>query len=231
MLRSDNNGVGFRIEFTLGSPVLDGFNPLYLDALLGAVNNGVDFLTDSHGIKMGSQVFFEPYNVQYNFQVRGWTRHMPFMLTMSERVSEYGVLRDAVRIGGFINKPVSGTGRLKNYGGTLEASDTLRWYKKAVAWGVGDIEQVREIANKIHHLGRKVRLGYGAVTKLTIIEDETAHVHWKKRALPAADFDVDDALYARNVVAIKGPYWDANNRRDAKVYIGECPVITPLASA
>lgn len=224
MLHSDKRDA-FRIEMRLGSPVVESANPLYIDALLGALNNGAHHLGMDDGAIMGSRIFFlDRFDVKDSMMSfrRGYTRRPPSERVASEFLREDGLLVTGKRIGSMSHKPNLSSGKLKAYGGD-GTYFTPRWYSHAVAWAVGDRSAVEAILANLTHVGTKIRLGYGAVMDLSVIPDEMAHSHWSKRVLPLNHHKATGGDYAKAYVATKGPYWDSRNRTVAQIYSGNCP--------
>lgn len=227
MLHSDKQ-LAFRIEFTLGSPVAVSPSPLYIDALLGALNAGVHHLAINDGAVMGSKVFLlDNFGVDggTSSQRRGYTRKPPSEKCASEFLRDDGLLKTGMRIGSMSHKPSLGSGKLKTYGGE-DTYITARWYSNAVAWCVGDKDAVSEIINQVTHIGSKTRLGYGAVLAVNVVDDPDAFKHWSKRVLPIGHERATGNDYAKSIEAVRGPYWDRQNREVASVFIGSCPTLT-----
>lgn len=228
MLHSDKQDA-FRIEFVLGSPVAASPNPLYIDALIGAVNFGTHHLALNNGAIMGSKVFYvNCFNIEGGMtsQRRGFTRKPPSEKCASEYHRDEGLLRTGKRIGSMTHKPSLGSGKLKAYGGE-GTYITANWYSHAVAWCVGDKEAVSNIINQVTHIGSKTRLGYGAVLAVSVIDDENAKKHWSKRVLPAGHVLAENEDYAKSIETVRGPYWDKQNREIVAVFSGKCPEFTP----
>lgn len=229
---------GFRVEITLGSPMVMMTNNIYLDAVLGGLNQGVDYLRRARKVPMASKFFFldefgisDDHN-EAKTQRRGFTRKPPNDLVAAEYLRDNSLLSDGKRIGGIPHKPVTGSGKRKQYGGEDTYYSTI-WYSHAIAWGVGNIESITRTLEKLTNLGGKSRLGYGAIIDLKIIEDDDAYTHWAKRVLPDGDEVVSDDSenYAKVLSPVSGPYWDQTKSVVAQIYIGDCPKKTTILNS
>ncbi len=222
----------FRIEFQLGTPVVDFGEPIHIDALLGSVNNGDHGLTTNCGFTLGSHLFFVDHpmidgarinNMDLQRNIRGWTRRLEHFLCASEYIREDGVLGKN-RIGRFSKTPSIASGKRKNYGGSIDSQIHARWHSVAVAWGCGDIDKVGRLTKMISNIGPKRRLGYGAVLSVKIVLDNNAKTYAMLRALPEHVKIPEGFSFAPVFTATKGPYWDSSNRETAQVYVGQCPI-------
>lgn len=222
----------FRIEIHLGSPLVSSGTPMYLDSLLGAVNNGKHHLDVSeHGSIKGSQFFFE--SMTDDMIKTGFTKRIEHQKAYNEEKDNHsssstgtGLLCESLRVGSVVSKSYKiGSNRLKNYGGP-DRFIASQWVKKATAWGIGDKQKVMELLSRVSNLGAKSRLGYGHVLSIDVIDDERAEEYWRYRVLaqeePIDEHEEDN--YVPHLSPIRGPYWQKNAAVPAKLYIGtpEC---------
>lgn len=213
MLHSDK----FKVEITFGSPVALLKSPMFLDSLLGAVNKGEHHLTMSeHGAPMGSQFFLDYRDV--TVLKTGFTRKVEHNRTYQEERNKKGLLVEGKMIGSVGGAYSFSRGQLKNYGGSEVIKS--QWVTKAVAWGVGDKEKVRELLKRVHNFGPQARLGFGAVLNITVTDDVSAETRWLYRVLPDDEPVDNNDDYCPTHSPITGPYWDKARAVQAKIYIG-----------
>jgi CRISPR type IV-associated protein Csf3 len=216
----------FRVEFRLGSPLINGGDALHFDALIMALNEGVDHLSidSDSGIKMASKLFFlrgAQYVDNGHTSKTAWSRRAEKELLISEHID--GVLRPDVISGRANHLVVTGSGGRKNYGGSSSTIHHAMWYHVAVAWGVGDRAKIEAVLKRITGIGRHIRLGFGLVVDVQVFDDDKASEYCLMRNLSYVPIYDDNNNYAKGFVTTKAPYWSVKNKEIASIYIGECP--------
>lgn len=62
-----------------------------------------------------------------------------------------------------------------------------QWAARAVAFCIGDEEEVRDLLSRLEQIGPRRRLGAGMVTGTRVVVDGRAHDLWSRRSLPLHD--------------------------------------------
>lgn len=211
--------IPLKITFYLSAPTITGDLPIHLDALLAwsVVHNAMDWEEDPfscqndlplervHGVWKASRLFFEPGpNVRE-------------MATKKYEITSMAKHKEHVWDGG-VDKPSGKSGRFKGF---LIYRDA-RWHRRAVAWCVGDRDEVTKLLANIHHVGKSGRTGFGEVDKIDV-EPASAEEKefWKLRNLPVSlsKEALNSATYGRALVNIEAPYWDRTKIQEALVPI------------
>lgn len=208
MSASDN----LRIEITLGSPMIAPVNDMYLDSLLMGLNNGDHHLATGETSIMASKLFY--LNAGIGNQKRAFSKKVDRDKVAWMRFSKQANLKKGGRIAAR-----AGSGRYKDVGG--EENMPTQWISKAIGWCVGDKAEIKEILSGLKHLGAKTRLGFGRVIKVELFDDDKASKYALYRAQPLSFGEKEG--YARAFTGLKAPYWQAKNRAEGFIYMGECP--------
>lgn len=70
-------------------------------------------------------------------------------------------------------------------------------------WTLADPDRLRQLLDRVTHLGRNTRHGHGRILTWTITEDEQARTGWQQRPTPATGGRPD---------SVRAPYWHPTRR-------------------
>lgn len=87
-----------------------------------------------------------------------------------------------------------------------------QWMDKVEAWGVGDIEAVREALQSLQHIGKLSRNGFGLIFEITVEADPAGDDKWRLRVLPEGMQGAVGVAYAPAMHCLSAPYWRKTNR-------------------
>lgn len=87
-----------------------------------------------------------------------------------------------------------------------------QWMEKAEAWGVGDIEEVREKLSRLRHIGKMGRNGFGLIASIDVEPCAEATDKWKIRVLPEGRQGATGIRYAPALHCLRAPYWRKTDR-------------------
>lgn len=87
----------------------------------------------------------------------------------------------------------------------------LRWVA-AEAYGVGDIEGVRDLLSEIQYIGKYRRNTWGRIAEWTLERSDDALELWKLRVLPEGLKKADGVDYMPVQSTVRPPYWDRTQR-------------------
>lgn len=210
--------IPLKVTWLLSTPVMLGDYPLHLDGLLAwakvqrSLQEGEEEsfaaqedlpLERTGDIWKASRVFFAP----------GPRIREPIVRKFENMSFARG--KGSIWDGG-IDKPQGGSGRHKAFLLTHDGFQT----SKAIAWCVGDKEQVEDLLGDILHLGRYGRIGCGEVAQFSV---ESAKVseseYWKCRNIPIEQgaCRLPDIDYAKAIATVQAPYWDRVAARETYV--------------
>lgn len=88
----------------------------------------------------------------------------------------------------------------------------VQWMEKAEAWCVGDEDRVRLLLNRLHHLGKLGRNGYGLIQSITVEPDPSALTLWRLRTLPSDVEGSPGVAYGAVLAPPRAPYWEKRHR-------------------
>lgn len=203
----------FRVEWTLGAPIVVPAMPMHLDDLLAwasvdemqrqgdpdALTAKDDlplekFFTATDWVWRGSRLEMEPAS---EMMMIPWIRRTDLNQMAKDQGRVYAARLDVVNLG---------SGSLKAFANCFQA----QWVKHIVAYGVGDIERVRDLLSRVSHLGKWRRNGWGKVASCRVIEDTAGSTNWANRVVP---LDAPAGLLAGvDFVSVthplRPPYWD-----------------------
>lgn len=89
---------------------------------------------------------------------------------------------------------------------------SVQWMARVEAWCVGDTDRIQTLLDRVEHIGKMGRNGFGQVLQVTVSEDSTANDHWRLRALPNDVAGVEGVEYAQAYHPPRAPYWDKVRR-------------------
>jgi CRISPR type IV-associated protein Csf3 len=210
------------VTFRLGSAMRQPENPIHLDALLAwAV---VDEATEA-----GHP---DPWSVQHEIPI---ARHgegdrwvfcasmlcppaaLPLPFVAHRTRAQHGTLLARAVASGVISKGPNiipaGSGRFKLY----LLSDTYQWVSHLSAWCLStNPDRVRELLQRVHHIGKGRGLDAGRVTSVDVVESPDANDRWRHRVMP------DPAPgYLPIHATMRPPYWARELRVEAYFPAGD----------
>jgi CRISPR type IV-associated protein Csf3 len=199
----------FRIDWTLSMPMVMPEHPIHLDAILAAVRveraaGEADPLAAQHDLPLEKEVCGESW--VWKASAIQSTPALPLQMCMMTRRT------DAVRLA-FDRETIvqtrlsianEGTGLLKNY----DLRFAVQWHKSLSAWGVGDIDQVRDLLASVRYLGKMRRNGWGQIKECRVEADDLAMSHWSRRTLPESMAGLASSQHAPTVAVCSPPYWN-----------------------
>lgn len=213
----------FKVTFALASPVVvDSEYPIHLDALVAwalkeeAERDGsedpwgdADDLSSalaSHVYGPGerdyiwkaSRLFFTPASER-------------FLTNMVRRADPDAIYWDWADGNVDIPRVRPSTYSINTVSGQYRGYQMLvaqQWMKDVTAWGIGDIERVRELLSRIKHVGKLGRNGQGRVSAMTVEPAAADEVeHWMLRTLPHGMAGKPGVPYAEVNQCLRFPYW------------------------
>lgn len=87
-----------------------------------------------------------------------------------------------------------------------------QWMEKAEAWGVGDIDVVKDLLFRLSNVGKMGRNGFGLISSIEVIPCAEAEVQWRLRVLPQGMDGVPGVAYAPGFHCLVAPYWRKSNQ-------------------
>lgn len=102
----------------------------------------------------------------------------------------------------------TGSGLFKGY----KLSYALRSVTAIEAWCIGDQDHIQALLDShVEFIGAKRRLGHGAVSEISVVEDDRAQTLWRLRPLPSdirSDFDIPVLADQVEIDSpLRAPYW------------------------
>jgi len=204
----------FRVELTFSSPVALGDNPIHLDGLIAAsvwdlaVASGVDDpLSAIHDLPMEKTETTDS-NLDWV-----WKASQFVLEANSPQFVDYAVRRYALREWSLL-KDVFETRRDKiplkqGHQKAIMIAIRQQWIKRAVAWGIGDIDHVRFLLTRLHSFGLYRRMGYGRIRSISVEPASSDEVDlWRCRNLPQSRKDLTFEGHCACTGPIAPPYWD-----------------------
>jgi len=89
---------------------------------------------------------------------------------------------------------------------------SAQWMSKVEAWCIGDLDKVKALLDRITHIGKMGRSGFGTVASCTVEIAPAASVNWALRALPMDVKPCTGVEYAPVMSPPRAPYWDKQRR-------------------
>lgn len=199
---------GFRVDIHLARPMVEPQRPLLLDSLLEELAAARSGYAVARPVGLPLETAGTADQWVYKASAFTWQVDFREQRNIVRRLSISDMARDGAR--GLVevrSKPATGTGPHRNY---LLAYPVIGLAGPATAYGVGDVDAVRELLAGLHHLGAKRRLGHGEIARcdVTAVEDRD---EWMYRPLPWADAAKPD--WVPCVTTVRPPYY----RRDQRV--------------
>lgn len=82
-----------------------------------------------------------------------------------------------------------------------------QWMEKAEAWCVGDADRVKSMLERLTHIGKRGRGGFGLISSVNVEPCQETDL-WKLRVLPGSVPGLDGIEYAPVMSPPRAPYWD-----------------------
>ncbi len=199
-----------RITWQLGFPMVLGDMPLHLDGVLAwarasqAADDGIPFQEVIHDLPLAR----EERDGQWVWKASmiRVDRDAPTSHVVFRRQTDFVALHDMARetkAVTFRSRKPKAAGSYKNW----QQQAPLVQARTAVAWCIGDRDGIHALLDRVDHLGKLARLGYGRVNGFRIEIDSEAEWRWQCRMLPW-----EHEGYVRTVGNARPPYW----RRDLR---------------
>jgi len=219
-----------RITLQLGNRVVSNL-PVHLDALLAYAYEKVNF-DDEDAIEAGTAYHDQLYKqlpIERYQDEKDWFYKASIFLPVGEQSHSSEFYTQRADEGALCQNIADGKvtfGRkqlndLKPHEGTIDVArgphrNMLGFYRTTTvdaveAYCIGDQEEIAELLHSgfITHFGSRRRAGYGEISNIEIVVDETAEKHVFNRnrhiQLAADDIPVDRP--------IRAPYWDGKQSR------------------
>jgi len=195
--------------------------PIHLDSLLAAAlvsramaTNAPDPYSEQEKLPLrkegagpdwvwcASQVFFDKTNQQSVAMVRPYQ-----MMDWAER---FGKVWTGKR-----NVIPQGTGPMKSEQIFLPIADVTN----VQAWGVGDIDLVRQLLSELTGLGKVTRNGWGRIDQIDVVPDDLAEINWRRRSLPASMSHLALPQHVEGTGNVRPPYFQRRNWQPLLEYI------------
>jgi len=109
---------------------------------------------------------------------------------------------------GSVNSIDSNSGQYRAY----QMYISYQWMEKAEAYGVGDIDTVKEWLDRLSSVGKLGRNGFGTIASIEVEECSAAESLWRNRVLPQGVEGVDGITYAPVMATLHPPYWNQQDR-------------------
>ncbi len=87
-----------------------------------------------------------------------------------------------------------------------------QWMEKAIAYGVGDIDLVRQLLSRLAGVGKLVRNGFGLLASMEVESCEEAVDLWRDRVLPNGMAGLPGIAYVPSLNCLRPPYWRKADR-------------------
>lgn len=202
----------FRVTWRLRQPICLGERPLHLDALLAwaKVNQTGE---DPQNLSL-KELLQAQEDLPLDYAEKGphkiWKasallfqfRSTPFLVQMTRRTTADNIAFERnhlLRTGK--GKITQGTGTYKDF----DLRITCQWVEKVEAYGIGNLDAVQTLINRIPSLGRLTRNGWGAISHVKIEPSTEAEDNWRYRTLPST-FEPTNRHFA-GTGNVRPPYW------------------------
>ena len=230
--REEGTHQGLRIEWQLCSPLVRGEFPLHLDGLLASVAfrraqaANLDPWEARHALPLARARAAGPVGeAEWVFAASQVLFLDPVgpaaTVTLTRRAS-------ISQIAKLIEQGVLVTGKSNIELGTGPDKSVLlhmqvQVYARAMAFCIGDQNEISEMLNRVTQLGGERRLGYGQIRDFSIIPDETALERWRWRTLPVSmrAWTGDDHFAAQ--ATVRPDYFARDQREDCFEWNGTVP--------
>lgn len=198
----------FRVRISLKTPMVEPRRPIYLDGLLSGLRVAQDETV--HWEKTQHDLPLERFETGAGwcfkasaFQVKRLSSPMPWMLT--GRINLVKAAED--RASGLLKLRAA---MPNTSGGPFKSSkfsiDLIR--AELTAWGVGDVDAVRELLSKCDQVGGRRSGAHGQVDSISVEAVDEGDCKWFLRSLPhdtrTEGMGVEFVCEAGN---LKAPYW------------------------
>ncbi len=211
--------VPFRIRWSFTSPAIVPTIPIHLDGLLSwarvqqAIARGVaDPIAEQHDIPLERFIAKSGWCFKaswVDFRIDTEAPSTPEILHMVKRsnVTEISAAWESGVIGAKYPyyDPLRGLHKAGFY------IHRRQWFGEAVAYGVGDIDQVHALLSEITSIGKLRRRANGTVKLIEIIEDAESGRLWARRVLPSGSECVAVEPMASMLSPLRAPYWKREN--------------------
>jgi len=206
------SGTAFRVQWELFSPVIVPGMPVHLDALLSwarvfeaEMTGQADPLAVQHDLPL------ERHETEHgwcfkasalNFEYAGDPQRLHYI-----RRSDIDELAEPYSRGVVTSRngaPAFDTSRGMHKAGSFLL--TQRFAREVTAYGVGDIDRVRELLCHVTSLGKLRRRAKGAVRSFTVQAIEDTTPHWAQRNLPVGS-PFAGPFHAMIQQRLHAPYW------------------------
>lgn len=210
-----------KIEFQLGTPVvIDSEYPIHLDGLLA-------WSRVQEAIRLGDT---NPWGASDDLPIAKAGQNEDWVWQASRLVFKYCTPRQLVNMqrrsepdriyrdyerGLWRAKRKDGPPTINTNSGQLRAYQfytSVQWASHAEAWCVGDPDRVRELLDKIEHIGKMGRNGFGQVSNILVTEDDEALERWRLRVLPIDVPRLSGVDYTLGLQTPRAPYWEKSRR-------------------
>ena len=103
----------------------------------------------------------------------------------------------------------TGSGQQRGYQWVAQA----RLMKQATAWAIGDPGAVQSALERIDHIGKMGRNGFGRVTRVEVGAADASDVdRWMLRTLPVGMAGMAGVHYEPTMACLRAPYWRKTDR-------------------
>ena len=89
---------------------------------------------------------------------------------------------------------------------------STQWMDNAVAWCVGNKEEIERLLATLSHVGKMGRNGFGLIESITVEHEPDAETKWALRVLPVGIAGVSGTEYVPVSSPPRAPYWDKLRR-------------------
>lgn len=206
----------FKVTFRFQSPVVtDSEYPIHLDALIAwAVSDEAEAAGSDTAWADADDLAFA-LDSEQNENGRVWKASRLIFTPKTERVlmnmirkSNPEKIMEDYDAGRFtnprqVNSIDSNSGQYRAY----QMFIAHQWMEKAEAWGVGDIDAVKDLLSRLRSVGKMGRNGFGLISSIEVEPCEEADVQWRLRVLPDGMAGVPGVAYAPGYHCLRAPYW------------------------
>lgn len=213
----------FRVQITLRTPMVEPRQAFHLDALLSALrvqvaekgSESVDPRSIHHDLPLDR---YTSPSGEWCFKASAFRLHreseaFPWMMTSRSDL----VMAAEDRQSGFLKlraaAPNTAGGPFKSSKFTVD----LVW-ASLEAWGVGDVEGVRELMAHCTHVGGRRGTSCGEVDRIEVQPVSAEECPWYRRALPEDSESFPNlGTRALSIGHLRAPYWDKREHRKVLV--------------
>lgn len=206
----------FKVTFRFQSPVVtDSEYPIHLDALIAwAVADEAESSGSPTAWEDADDLSFALDNAE-NENGKVWKASRLIFTPQTERVlmnmirkSNPEKIMEDYDAGRFehsrkVNVINTNSGQYRAY----QMLIAHQWMEKAEAWGVGDIETVKDLLTRLKSVGKMGRNGFGLISSIEVEECTNAAIQWRLRVLPVDMDGVPGITYTPGYHCLCAPYW------------------------